>query len=113
MVILAVLQLANLVNRILVRVRLANFQFGTEIVDEDTKMEGKRQLQRHRKQAERACLRGLHKEQYTKMKRQSFWGMFRGGAGGKAGAGGATKIDDIEMRHQVRRARRRLRARLN
>ena len=62
MIILAVLQLANLVNRVLVRVRLSQFQFGTEIVDEDTKMEGKRQLLRHRKQAERACLRGLNKE---------------------------------------------------
>jgi len=95
MVILSVLQLGNLVNRILIRVRLAHLQFGTEIVDEDTKMEGKRQLLRHRKQAERAALRGLNKEKYSKMKRASFWGMFKGG---KKEEGAA--LGDVEMRHQ-------------
>ena len=77
LIVLAVFQLGNFINRILVLVRLPNLQFGTEIVSEDQMLEGKRQLLKHKKQMERAAARGLHKAKIDKMKRKSFFGMFK------------------------------------
>jgi hypothetical protein len=48
----------NIFNRLLVLVKLGNYQFGAEIVTEEQLREGKRQLQRHRKGAERKFRRG-------------------------------------------------------
>jgi len=72
---------------------LNSFQFGTEIVDEDTKMEGKRQLLRHKKQMERAAQRGLQKANIEKMKKGNFFSsMF-------SGKGTHTSSADVELRH--------------
>lgn len=58
-------------------VRLPGFQFGTEFVPEDQMMEGRRQLLKHKKQMERAAARGLTKAKIDKMKRKSFFGIFK------------------------------------
>jgi len=75
--VLAVLQLGNFINRFLVLVRLPGFQFGTEFVPEDQMMEGRRQLLKHKKQMERAAARGLTKAKIDKMKRKSYFGIFK------------------------------------
>jgi len=49
--------LINALNRILIFLKLGAFQFGTEIVTEEEMVEGKRQLERHRKAMVRAVQR--------------------------------------------------------
>lgn len=54
---IAALQLANVLNRFFVAIRMPQLQFGDELVDETLLMEGKKQLARFRSQKERAIQR--------------------------------------------------------
>ena len=99
MICLSFLQLMNLVNRILVFVRLPSLQFGTELVDEGAKHEGIRQLVRHRKQMERTQQRGVKKNLLAKMKGVGYFTSLWKGEKAEEVSGDGEGVKEKELRH--------------
>ena len=101
----------NFFNRILVLLKLDTYQFGAELVTEEQLREGKRQLQRHRKNTERGFKRNALRNIIATFGGQkaegSFLGKLLGGggakkagtrAGGGGGGGGLEAAADPSMR---------------
>ena len=85
--------MTNAFNRILVLLKLDTYQFGAQIVTEEQLREGKRQLQRHRKNTERSFKRSALKSIIASFTGKdgstsgsgSFLSRLLGGGGGSAG----------------------------
>jgi hypothetical protein len=109
---LLLLFVTNFFNRILVLLKLDTYQFGAELVTEEQLREGKRQLQRHRKNTERGfkrnALRNIIATFGGQKAEESFLGKLLGGGGGGAknkkagtragGGGGLEAAADPSMR---------------
>ena len=107
---LLLLFVTNFFNRILVLLKLDTYQFGAELVTEEQLREGKRQLQRHRKNTERGfkrnALRNIIATFGGQKAEESFLGKLLGGGGGaknkkagtRAGGGGVEAAADPSMR---------------
>lgn len=102
----------NFFNRILIMLKLDTYQFGAELVTEEQLREGKRQLQRHRKNTERGfkrnALRNIIATFSGQKEEGSFFSKLLGGGGGggaknkkgaaRAGGPGLEAAADPSMR---------------